>query len=356
MILTGLRGVGKTVLLRELRARVQRAGWLEIHMEAMPDTGGQEAFRTRLGRDLTASLRRYAQHPKTKAMSSRIVELISSVNAFSVSAPGGLGVSIERQLDVGTSGYLETDLLELVEQLTRAVAEQGGAFAMFVDEMQDLDEATMAALIAAQHRAGQEGWPFYLFGAGLPSLPRVLSEVRSYAERLFDYRLIDRLDPVAARLALTQPVHDVGADFTDEALNTLVNAAASYPYFLQEFGKAIWERAAGPVMTEEDANDAIVTGRQQLDRGFFLSRWERATKAERRFLLAMASDEGRPTLSSSVAERLTSKLSSIGPARASLISKGLIYAPQHGQVAYTVPGMSEYVRRQEQENSPQAQD
>jgi hypothetical protein len=212
--------------------------------------------------------------------------------------------------------------------------------------MQDAPSEVLAALLATQHRAGQEGWPFVIIGAGLPSLPRTLSEARSYAERLFDYRVVGPLSPPDAAAALLEPARTLGGDYTSAALELILEASSGYPYFLQEFGHATWNEAIDNPFTASDARVAIERGRAQLDGGFYRSRWDRATNAERQLLRAMTADSGSPSSTSTVADRMGKSPSGIGPARAALISKGLIYAPEHGLVAFTVPGMHDYIQRQ----------
>jgi hypothetical protein len=220
---------------------------------------------------------------------------------------------------------------------------------VFIDEMQDLDPETMGALLAAQHTANQREWPFFVIAAGLPDLPRVLTETRSYAERLFNYRRIGTLAATDAAQALREPAERLGAEYATDALTTLLEAAGGYPYFLQEYGQAAWNLAADRLIDRSDAIAAVQYGTEQLDAGFFRSRWQRATRSERRMLLAMAADGEGPCSTALVAERMGLQTSSVGPYRAALISKGLVYSPEHGQIAFTVPGMAGYVERNREE-------
>ena len=219
-------------------------------------------------------------------------------------------------------------------------------FGIFIDEIQDLDRGLLSALIMAQHRANQESWPFYLIGAGLPSVPAVLGEARSYSERLFLYRIIGPLEDEAARRALSDPAERMGGSYTRNALAQLIEASEGYPYFLQEFGKAIWDTAPAAPFTTDDAHVALANGRAQLDQGFYPSRWDRATPAERRYLRAIAaSGEPHPKTSS-----LSIAQSSAGPVRASLIKKGIIYSAERGRIGFTVPGMAGFIARQPDED------
>ncbi|GAB3072399.1 hypothetical protein [Nocardioides zeae] len=243
------------------------------------------------------------------------------------------------------SGDIEVDLPELIQDLCAALSERGTAFALFVDELQDLDPPLLRALLVAQHRAAQRSWPFHIIGAGLPHLPGILAESRSYAVRLFDYRTIARLSDDQARSALVDPVAPRQVSFEGAALDYLLERSGGYPYFLQEFGWAVWEVAPGPVITLDDARTGTAIGIDRLDAGFFRGRWNRATRSERRLLVAMAEDGEGPSLSSDVARRMQLRPSSLGPYRANLISKGLVYSPDHGRLAHTVPGMASYVDR-----------
>lgn len=228
-----------------------------------------------------------------------------------------------------------------------ALHERQTAFGVFIDEMQDLDHELMAAILAVQHRAGQREWPFYVTGAGLPTLPSTLSAARSYAERLFNYREIGPLDDHAARRALVEPARVLGAVYDDDAAELLVRSSRGYPYFLQTYGQAAWDLGIGRIITIEDARGALARGNEELDMGFFPARWDRATPAERNYLGAMSVDEGAPSSTAQLAERLGTKQGRLSPARQALIEKGIIYAPDRGLVAFTVPVMDEFVRRRQ---------
>lgn len=343
IVLTGLRGVGKTVLLNEMHAHAERFDWLTVRLEARRDEAGAAAVRRVLARELVVAARKLSRR---RTLTGRMRQALETITAFNANI-GATGISLGVDLTHGRadSGDPEVDLLELVEDVAVALGEEGRAFGLFIDEMQDLDETTVGALLAAQHLAGQREWPFYVIGAGLPNLPRRLTEVRSYAERLFNYRPIGQLPPGDAARALVEPAERLGATFTPDALPLLLDAAGGYPYFLQEYGQAVWNLAPEKTFNADDAQAAVQYGLEHLDAGFFTSRWERATPAERRFLLAMAADHDAPSSTSDVARRLGLKITSLGPYRANLMSKGLVYAPEHGQIAYTVPGMAAFVGR-----------
>jgi hypothetical protein len=343
IMLSGLRGVGKTVLLNEMRNRADTAGWFTVNLEARPDNAGSTSARRILAREITAQAR---QLSRGRAISDRVRAALGAVSSFNLQfGTSGIDLGVEVTPGRADSGDIEIDLPELVQDLCAALQEQGSAFGLFIDEMQDLDESLLRALLVAQHQAGQRGWPFYLIGAGLPHLPGVLAEARSYAERLFDYRTISRLADPEATAALVDPVTPHGVSFADDAIAIFLDASGGYPYFLQEYGRAAWESSAGPVISEDDARTSVILGLERLDAGFFHSRWNRATRSERRLLIAMAEDNNAPSSSSEVARRMGIKPTSLGPYRANLINKGLLYAPDHGILAYTVPNMAEYVNR-----------
>lgn len=343
IVLTGLRGVGKTVLLNEMRDRAETEGWFVVTIEARGDAAGTASVRQILARDIAAQARRLSRR---KGVTDRLRQALQSVAAFNLQlGTSGIDLGVEVVPGRADSGDIEVDLPELVQDLAAALQEQGTAFGLFIDEMHDLDDDLLRALLVTQHQAGQRGWPFYIIGAGLPHLPGLLAEVRSYAERLFDYRTIARLAESDATNALADPVRPHGVDFTPDALDTLLRASGGYPYFLQEYGRAAWEVAEGPGITLDDATASVIIGLSRLDAGFFRSRWNRATPSERRVLIAMAEDEDAPSASSEVARRMGLKPTSLGPYRAKLINKGLVYAPEHGLLAYTVPGMAAFVHR-----------
>jgi hypothetical protein len=344
IVLSGLRGVGKTVLLYELATRAQRAGWVVGQVEA---GAGRRPLRQQVALSLYRALR---EATGSWGSGERIRRALSTFKSFSLRTnPSGdfaIGIEIDPQRGRADTGSLEVDLVDLSLDLADAASSMGVGTALFIDEMQDLDADEMSAICQACHEAGQRNAQFYVVGGGLPSLPRVLAEARSYAERLFEYRTIGALDRAGASAALTVPAHDAGATWDDAATALVVDRSAGFPYFLQEFGKAAWDFAPGPGITRDDAATGIRIGIDSLDHGFFRSRWERATPAERSYMRAMSRDGDRPAQSGEVAERLGRRQSSLAPARASLIHKGLVYAPEHGQVAFTVPGMAEFIDRQ----------
>lgn len=344
MMLTGLRGVGKTVLLNALRAQAERAEWFAISLEATPESSGAQSIRDRLARELVTAARRL----RPQKRSTHWKEALGSVGSFTAKL-GLPGASFGLEMAPGRadSGRIEIDLAELVEDLAPALHEDSSAFVVFIDELQELDEELLSALVTVQHQSGQREWPFYLVGAGLPNLPARLSEARTYAERLFNYRQIGPLEPRAAEQAFAAPAQRSGGEYSPEALQIVTQASKGYPYFIQTFGKNIWDVAPEKRFTAEDARLAVELGWRELDAGFFPARWDRATAAERSYLTAMAAEAEHETTTHAVAERLGRKQTALSTVRAGLVSKGLVFRPEHGRIAFTVPGMAEFINRQQ---------
>lgn len=346
MILTGLRGVGKTVLLNRLRGIAESHNWLTIRLEGQPGQTGNEDFRRTFARELQIASRQFIPSKKTKTVS----QFLQTVSSFSATLGiTGISLGVETDPTRATTGSLDTDLRDLVDDIGTAMRTLRKGVAIFIDEMQDLDNETLSALVTAQHYAGQREMPFYIVGAGLPNLPGRLAEARSYAERLFDYRPIGKLTPTEASESFTIPAGRVGGKFTPSALKHLLEASGHYPYFIQAFGSTLWEVAPATPFTPEDAKIAIQAGLRQLDAGFFPSRWDRATPRERDYLTAMTQDTDQPSQTGQIAHRLGRKPTSLGKIRAELVTKGIIYSPEYGQVAFTVPGMAAYIHRQNHE-------
>lgn len=349
LVLTGLRGVGKTVLLNDMAERARSRDWIVARVEARHDTESTgSTFRAMVTRSLNQSLR---QVTGSWGVGDRLKAALATFKSFSIRTdPSGglaLGIDIDPQRGRADSGSLDMDLSELAFDLGVSASDRGTGVAVFVDEMQELSLNELAAICTAVHEAGQSSVPFYVIGAGLPSLPGLLAEARSYAERLFDYRPIGPLAGPDAEVAVVRPADLQGVSWQAEAVEAIVEASRGYPYFVQEFAKATWDYALGPAVGSADTTLGIQAGRDKLDSGFFASRWNRATPGERDYLRAMAPDGEDPAVSGEVARRLGKRTAQqVGPIRARLIHKGLVYAPEHGLVAYTVPGMADFINRQ----------
>ncbi|MBA0123961.1 ATP-binding protein [Haloechinothrix sp. YIM 98757] len=354
LVLIGLRGVGKTVLLSELRSMAMRRGWGTGKVEARPDAD--------LRRPLSAALHRAIRDLAVRHRApERIDEVLGVLKAFALRANRSdarmrdrwqPGIDVPPAQGRADSGDIEIDLVELLSDVAELGADVGTGVAVLVDEMQDLAPGDVSALCAACHELSQSGAPLVVVGAGLPHVPTVLSASKSYSERLFRYTRIDRLDRDDADLAVLAPIEREEAGIREDALDTLFDMSGGYPYFVQAYGKAAWDAAPADPITVEDVRVAAPEAEAELAVGFFGSRYERATPAEREYLRAMAElTEGRdePASSADVAIYLGRKPSSLSPARDSLMKKGLVYSAERGHIAFTVPHFGHYLRTRAEE-------
>jgi len=358
IVLTGLRGVGKTVLLNALRSAAVRAHWGTGKLEARPDQ--------RLRRPISAALHvavRELGHPK----SEDVDYVLGVIKAFAQREAAtntrlrdrwNPGIDVAAVTGRADSGDIEIDLVELLTDVGGLAADVGRGVSIFIDEMQDLAPEDISALCAACHEISQSGLPVIVVGAGLPHLPAVLSASKSYSERLFKYSRIDRLDRSSADLALQSPAKDEGAEFHEDALEAMYAATGGYPYFIQAYGKVAWDSAPGSPITGEDIRVAAPEAEAELAVGFFGSRYERATPGEREYLRAMADaaqivdqdahgpdlDDSESVTTASVAAVLDRKPQSLSVARDALLKKGLIYSAERGRIAFTVPHFGRYLR------------
>lgn len=348
LVLTGLRGVGKTVLLNAMRSAAVRQGWGTGKLEARPET----SLRRPLAAALHLAVRELAGRNAGEAE-----EVLGVVKAFALRAsePGARvrdrwqpGIDVPAATGRADSGDIEIDLVELLTDVAGLAGAAGKGVAVCVDEMQDLLPDDVSALCAACHELSQQGLPLIVVGAGLPHLPAVLSASKSYSERLFRYMRIDRLERAQADRALLAPAREAGGDLTDDALEALYALTDGYPYFVQAYGKMAWDVApASPIRADDVAVAAPAAG-AELAVGFFGARYERATPAEREYMRAMA-DLGAAggdadVATSAVAQALGRKAQSLSPARDALIKKGLVYSGERGSIAFTVPHFARYLR------------
>lgn len=341
----GLRGVGKTVLLTEFFKLALARGWIAAKVEA----GTDKSLRQLVGEALHDPMIDLARPNAGVKLLKALKTMLSFKASYDAAGTWNFGLDLTNAAGGGAdTGLLETDFGKLLKDLAAAAAEEGVGLAILIDEAQDLSQEELTAVCSAAHQAGQLGWPLLFALTGLPSLPRVLAEAKSYSERLFLFAQIEHLDDPLAWEAITKPAEDEGVLWDDNAVRFVVHETSGYPYFLQQFGQDTWNEAPGPTITLSDAKIGAARGRSTLDVGFFRARWDRATRAEQAYLRAMAVDGDGGSPSGEVAVRLGKRASSLGPARASLIAKGLIYAPEHGVVAFTVPGMADFIQRQTQ--------
>ncbi|WOP19647.1 ATP-binding protein [Raineyella sp. LH-20] len=343
MVLTGLRGVGKTVLLNTLRSSAVRAGWGTGKLEARPG----QSLRRPLGAALHMAVRELG-HP------SQTETVLGTVRSFveADAKPGAKlrdrwnpGINVPPTRGRADSGDIEIDLVEVLTDIGGLALDLGTGVALHIDEMQDLEPPDVSAVCAACHELSQQGLPLIVVGAGLPHLPAVLSASKSYSERLFRYVRIDRLPREAADAALVEPAAEEGAAYAPEALAALYRATGGYPYFIQAYGKAVWDAAPSSPIGPDDVAVAVPQAESELAVGFFGSRYERATPAEREYLRAMAEIGGEdPVGTAEVAAHLDRKPQSLSPARDSLLKKGLVYSGERGKVQFTVPHFGRYLR------------
>jgi hypothetical protein len=258
---------------------------------------------------------------------------------------GEIEASVEPAAGVADSGTLDQDLPDLLMAVGEAAAAAGTPLVILIDEVQYLSEEDLAALIVALHRIAQRGLPVLAFGAGLPQLAGMAGDTKSYAERLFTYPSVGALDPAAAAAAVREPARRQGVEYTQEALDHIVAMTEGYPYFLQAWGSHAWDLAARSRITLADAEAATEAAIRQLDQGFFRVRFDRLTPRERAYLRAMAEVGPGPHRSGVIAARLGLAVRAAAPIRQALISKGMVYSPEHGQTAFTVPMFDAYLRR-----------
>lgn len=342
-ILHGLRGVGKTVLLNRIEADAEARGFTTLKIEA-PEGRSLPALLIPVLRMVLLRLDRGRRVRASLARARRA--LAGFVNAFKVKYKDiEVSADFEPERGLADSGDLDTDLADLLASIGRAAHEYDTAVALFIDELQYVREDELAALIAALHEASQRQLPIAMLAAGLPQLIGQMGRAKSYAERLFEFVQIDRLDDQAARDALCVPAEKERVAFAPAAIEEILRQTMGYPYFLQEWGRHAWNVADASPISRSDAERATTLALAELDAGFFRVRLDRLTPAEKRYLHAMAELGPGPHRSGEVAERLGKKVTSVAPIRNKLIAKGMIYSPAHGDTAFTVPLFDGFLKR-----------
>lgn len=343
ILLTGLRGVGKTVLLNEMERIAQRGGYRSILIEAHEDKPLAVLLAPHL-RQLLFDLNRMAgAGDKVRRGLAVLKSFIGSVKVTVNEVEFGLDIDPER--GTADSGDLEVDLPNLLTALAEAAEERKASVAILIDEIQYFKPSELSALIMAMHKMQQRQLPLVLFAAGLPILPGLAGESKSYAERLFCFPDIGPLSKNDAIKALRDPVRAVGVDFEDAALLEVFRLTQGYPYFLQEWGYQSWNHADQSPITLRHVQDATIKVIPRLDANFFRVRFDRLTPSEKNYLRAMAHLGPGAYRSGDIAAVLGVKINSLGPVRAKLIKKGMIYSPTHGDMAFTVPLFDEFMRR-----------
>jgi AAA ATPase domain len=362
MVLSGLRGVGKTVLLNALRGQAVQRAWGTGKLEARPD----QSLRLPLAQAVHAAVREVAHRHRDP---ERVDTVSGVLKSFALRTPKpdrsgrwhpvtSIGADVPAVPGRADSGDLELDLTELFTDVADLAADLGVGVAVFIDEMQDVATAELAALCGACHEMSQQGAPLLVVGAGLPHLPVALATSKSYAERLFRYVVVDRLPREMSDRALLVPAGTEGVDYHPAALDRLYTLTDGYPYFVQAYGKATWDRALASPIQVSDVDEAAPEAEGELAIGFFGARYDRATPAERDYMRAMA-DLAAPADPSTtagqrdgqvstadIARALDRKPQSLSPARDGLIKKGLVYSSERGTVAFTVPHFGRFLRAQ----------
>jgi AAA ATPase domain len=335
LVLYGLRGVGKTVLLNRIRLDAESRGLESVRLEA-PEERSLPAI---LAPSLRATLLRLNRTAAVKATVQRALSgLAGFIKALRVKyADIEVGLDVEPELGLADSGDLESDLTDLLMQTGKAAQACSTAIVIYLDELQYVNENELAALIRSLHAVSQSELPVTMIAAGLPQLLGKMGRAKSYAERLFIFEKIDKLDHEAARKALSIPVEEQGVTYVEAAVNRIIADTEGYPYFLQEWGKHAWDLAEESPIKLAVADRAREEALNELDASFFRVRFDRLTPLEKAYVRAMARLGDGPFRSGDVAFQLGRKVSSIAPVRDSLIKKGMIYAPQHGDTAFTVP-------------------
>ena len=343
LALSGLRGMGKTVLLTHLANSARQEKWLVAKLEASPNKALRELiaeqFRPQLGEITRGG---FGQRTATA------VKTLLSFARVSVDPSGNWSFGVDTAAASGggaNTGILEADLNILVKDLTDLARERNVGVALLVDEAQLLTKNEIQAFCQTIQASQGEQTPLMVALAGLPNLSAALTKGRTYAERLFSYHDIASLTSEDAATALVEPARQEHVAWDDDAVNLVLQAAHGYPYFIQQFGSDTWSAAQGSPITLHDAQVGLAKGIAALDRGLYRSRWEKATPAERRYMAAMAVDGGKASATAEIAARLGKDQTMLSPRRAALIAKGLIYPSAQGQVSFTVPLMGDFIDR-----------
>ena len=343
MILVGLRGVGKTVLLNRVQLDAEERGIHGMRLEAPED----RSLPGILAPAMRAALLKLDRARAATAVGKKAMRALAGfVGSMKIKyGDVEVGLEVEPEKGLADSGDLDVDLTDLLVAVGEAAQERSTAFAVFVDELQYVEKNQLASLITALHRCAQKQLPITLFGAGLPQIVGQTGRAKSYAERLFDFPEVGALEDAAARLALTVPAEKEGVIFESAALDEILAQTEGYPYFLQEWGKNAWSVAASSPITAEHVRVATVHALADLDASFFRVRFDRLTPAEKSYLRAMAALGPGPHRSGDIAQELGRKVTSLGPARSALIAKGMVYSPGHGDTAFTVPLFDQFMKR-----------
>jgi AAA ATPase domain len=343
VIMVGLRGVGKTVLLDRMCADAQASGVHTVRIEVPED----RSLPAILAPALRLALLSLSQIESAKEFSKKALRALAGLAKSLKFKYQDIEVGIDYAPEKGLAdnGDLEGDLMAFMVAVGNAAQAANTVMVLFIDELQYVKQDQFAALISALHRCAQLKLPVTLVGAGLPQILSLAGEAKSYAERLFEYPIIDKLGQIAAESAIRKPAHELGVEFTDGAVAEILSKTQGYPYYLQEWGKHAWDVATQSPITQSDVERASELTIATLDESFFKVRLERTTPSERRYLRAMAELGTGPHRSGDIAQKMSKQATALGPVRSSLISKGIVWSPSHGDTAFTVPLFHNYLLR-----------
>lgn len=337
MVVKGLRGVGKTVLLNAFENQAESEEFLAYYHELTPES----VLARELARDAEKALTRLSL---SERVGSKIREALAHMRTIRLTGPQGFGLELD--LEGADEGAVTSDLTDLFLQLGEAAKSKERGVVFLLDEVQFADGVHFRAMISALHRATQRSLPITAAAAGLPQIPRLTGEARSYAERLFTFPTIGNLGDEAATAALTEPARQQGVEFAPDAVARALEWTAGYPFFIQQLGKHAWNAAGKSPITLGDVDAAIPSAQEALDSSLYEVRVQRATPAERRYMRAMAELGGGPYRSGAVAAKLGKSSAALSQPRDRLIAKGLIYATEdYGHIQFSVPRFDEFMRR-----------
>jgi AAA ATPase domain len=342
-MLVGLRGTGKTVLLDRIRTDAEHAGYQTIRIEA-PEGRSLPSI---LAPQLRQALLQLSHVEGAKALAIRGLRALAGfARSLKITyADIEVGIDYEPEPGLADNGDLEHDLQALFEQVGLAAKAANTVLILFIDELQYVPEAQLAALITAMHRSEQRQLPIVLVGAGLPQLRGQMGNAKSYAERLFDFPVIGPLTPSSARQAVEKPLADEGVAIAPDALEKILDLTRGYPYFLQQWGSHTWKAASRSPIQVSDVERASTTAIAALDESFFRVRFDRLTPKEKKYLRTMAELGPGPHRSGDISDSFPASVSALAPTRASLITKGMVWSPNHGDTAFTAPLFDEFMKR-----------
>lgn len=337
----GLRGVGKTVLLNYIENLVED---MDIPSEYMEIAEREKSFQTQLSLHIYKLINKLSL---VKNIENQVKKALSILKAFTIKyAVENISIEINPARGISDTGILSNDMTELFLALGNIAQKQNKGCVIFIDEIQYMKESEFEALIEAIHRVNQKGYPIVIFAAGLPKIAKIAGSVKSYAERLFDFVEIGSLNKKESALALIEPVKRFNTKYADEAVDKILDITQGYPYFIQEYGKWVWEEKQDKLFIDlETVNKAYEKFEHSLDKSFFKVRHDRATAREIKFMVAMSNCPKLPCTTKEVATLMNENVQSVSPLRAQLIHKGFIYAVKRGEIDFTVPQFDKYLKR-----------